>query len=69
MFWKIAVSKSAALFTMESAAVNCSKIKLVIYQFAFCWFFLEGGEVGANGQLYKRTILVSLFVVDFRKVL
>ena len=42
---------------------NCSKIKLVIYQFAFsCLFFL--------GQwLFNRSILVSLFVVDFRKVL
>ena len=40
MFWKIAVSKSAALLKMGSIAANCSKIKLVIYQFVFC-FLLE----------------------------
>ena len=32
--------ESAALFKMESGAANCSKIKLVIYQLAFCCFFL-----------------------------
>ena len=39
MFCKIAVSKFPALFKIESAAANCSKIKLVIYQVAFCCFF------------------------------
>ena len=40
MFWKIAVSKSAILLKMESAVINWSKIRLLIYQFAFCCFFL-----------------------------
>ena len=31
MLRKIAVAKSAALFKIEYAAANCSKIKLVIY--------------------------------------
>ena len=45
------------LWTADSA--NCSEIKLVIYQFAFCCFF-SGAMVGC---------LISLFVVIFRKVL
>ena len=64
MFCKITISKFPALFKIESAATNCSKIKLVIYQFAFCCFFFWG-----TGQLFKRSILISLFVVDFRRVL
>ena len=63
MFCKIAVSKSAALFKIEYAAANCSKIKKVIYPFAFCCFFW------GNSKLLKRSILVSLFAADFRKVL
>ena len=43
---------------------NFSKIKLVIYQFAFCCFLFWG-----NGWLFKRSILISLFVVNVRKVL
>ena len=39
MFRKIAVSKLPALFKTESTVANCSKIKLVIYQFSFCCFF------------------------------
>ena len=50
------------LWTADST--NCSKIKLVIYQSTFCWFFFWG-----NGWLFKRSILISLFVVNFRKVL
>ena len=36
---KTAVSKSAALLKIEPVAANCSKIKLVIHQFAFSCFF------------------------------
>ena len=50
------------LWTADST--NCSQIKLVIYQFAFCCFFFW-----SNGWLFKRSILISLFVVNFRKVL
>ena len=50
------------LWTADST--NCSKIKLVIYQSTFCWFFFWG-----NGWLFKRSILISLFVIDFKKVL
>ena len=39
MFCKIVVSKFSTLFKIECAAANCSKIKLVIYQFAFSSFF------------------------------
>ena len=45
MFWKISVLKSAALLKMEFVATNCSKIKLKIYQFAFCRFgFFSWGD-------------------------
>ena len=37
---QIEVSKSTALLKIESAQTICSKIKLVIYHFAFCGFFL-----------------------------
>ena len=50
------------LWTADST--DCSKIKLAIYQFAFCCFIYWG-----NGWLFKRSILTSLFVVNFRKVL
>ena len=36
---QIEVSKSTALLKIESAPTICSKIKLVIYHFAFCCFF------------------------------
>ena len=39
MFCKIVISKFSTLFKIECAAANCSKIKLVIYQFAFSCFF------------------------------
>ena len=42
MFCKIAVSKFKVLFKIENAAANCSKIKLIIYPFAFCCFFFLG---------------------------
>ena len=41
----VAVSKSAAILKMESVVANCSKIKLVIYQFAFCFFVFFSGEM------------------------
>ena len=45
MFWKISVSKSAGLLKMEFVATNCSKIRLKIYQFAFCGFgFISWGD-------------------------
>ena len=39
MFCKNAVSNFPALFKIECIAAKFSKIKLVIYQFAFCCFF------------------------------
>ena len=39
MFCKNAVSNFPALFKIECTAAKFSKIKLVIYQFAFCCFF------------------------------
>ena len=64
MFCKNVVSNFPALFKIECAAAKFSKIKLVVYQFAFCCFFFWG-----NGYLFKRSILVSLFGVDFRRTL
>ena len=51
------------LWTADSTI--CSKIKRVTYQFAFCCCFFFRG----NGWLFKRSILISLFVVNFRNVL
>ena len=39
MFCKNAVSNFPSLFKIECAAAKFSKNKLVIYQFAFCYFF------------------------------
>ena len=49
---------------MESVAANGSKIRLLIYQFAFLLFFFAGAIVSC----LKESTLASLFVVDFGKV-
>ena len=48
---------------MEFVANNCSKIRLWIYQFAFCCFFS-----GAMVSCFKEVFWFLCFVVDFRKV-
>ena len=50
---------------LTADSTNCSIIKLVIYQFAFCCLFFFCG----NDWLFKRSILIPLFAVNFRKVL
>ena len=52
--------EKSKMLKMEFIMTNWSKIRLLIYQFAFCCFFV--------GQLFKRSNLVSLFVLDYRKV-
>ena len=51
------------MLKMEFVANNCSKIRLWIYQFAFCCFFS-----GAMVSCFKEVFWFLCFVVDFRKV-
>ena len=51
MFCKFTVSKFPALFKIQCATANCSKIKLVIYEFAFCCFF-SGAMVSCLREVF-----------------
>ena len=52
------------MLKIQFIAGDCSKIRLLIYQFAFCCCFFSGAIV----TCLKEVSWILCFVVDFRKV-